>query len=200
MNLKQFLEYRTHCPYCSKELISAFCSKSRPIISNGNTFTTSIKLRSLKRGQKTYEAKLSIQDKKFVVEFERTGESLYDKIPLFVLDRFKDFIHNSRCTIFKHCKCENYTYHSNYFHLDLKSPTLQDLSVNQEYFSALRLNKQTVCNISSFPKENRTTLQLYKYPIEENNISGPRQIDLPFIKFMNQTKMIERLNKLLVFS
>ncbi len=202
MNLKQFLEYRTRCPCCLNELIEAFCSRSRILSFDNNIASVIIKLKSLKRGQKSYYAKLTIyNDGSFSVDFEGEEEKFDNKVPLFVLDRFKEFIANSSCTMIRYCKCNEYVYYSKIFNFDLRSKTFNVVTLDKETFSSVRLNNHTVCNVSSSPTSNITILNLYKYPMEENKITGPfEKVTLPFIDFSSKSKMIERINKLLVFS
>lgn len=206
MNLREFINYKTHCPLCDEQLKNVFNSKNRIIYLKDDKFLVVIDLKSLKRGQKNYQATITVDlvTNDFHVEFQRYGgRQLGDATPLFLIERFRQFINNSlMCKVYSYCNCKKYSYHSQYFDLNLKSSKLNDLILYTESFDDMKINDNLIGSIWNDHCEKKTTISLLKIPAE-SPVAAQTNIDLPFITFTSRKEVenaLIRAKNLLIFS
>lgn len=206
MNLQDFINYKTHCPLCDEQLKNVFNSKGRAVELQDDKFCITINLKSLKRGQKNYQALIIVDPvtNDFQVEFQRLGgRRLGDSTPLFLIQRFKEFISNSlNCKVYSYCTCENFSYHSQYFTFDFKSSIFSDLLLDTEMFNAVPLNDNLICNINNYHYSKETIVSVFKPPAN-SVLSMGTDISLPLTMLPTKKELANVLNRvknLLIFS
>lgn len=219
MNLREFLNYRTHCLTCGSELCTIFHSRKRQKHkSMNNRLLVQMDLKSLKKGQKQYKLGYSIDydTNNFCIEFFDTEGSHYESrgVPLFLLKRFKNLDKNHGLYhIIRDCKsCGKYWYSSNSFELDYKNANLGDLSLHDEFgvmfesyndgYRAYKLHtfynkkESTFYSLNITKKHYETMFSKNVTPPFNNNLITTYTI--PFKKSTNE--IIEKLSTLITFS
>jgi len=172
-----------------------------------------------KRKSKEYKVGYSFDLNKndFYIEFyTKELVRIYDSISMYLMSSFKSLHDNlHEFCFFKECdNCSRYTYSSNKFNLDLKSCSMssdRELFILHEYFGLVELNDKDmdrelrIYKLHNYYDENRSRLSCFDsdYEIDANYsiyASYEKWMDLPTIQFTDYKKMLDRLNKLMVFS
>jgi hypothetical protein len=197
MNLKTFLSYRDRCPICNLKLLTAFHSKRRQIIEEDNNILRifySLPSLSFKIKYKVCYS-INIEDNSIYVDFY--NKKLLTKISIELLKDFRNFDNNLKLyRFYKYCdNCETYSYSSNSFAIDYKNCSIGDLKINEEIFSLYHNNKLKYRLYNNYEKEVSSILYGEFAPNWYTKI-----LQVPLLKFSTQDKMIEKINKLIVFS
>jgi len=201
------------CPLCLNKLKLVFHSKKRQSIKyEENNILITFPMGSINKNQKSYKVGFSFDPKNnsfFIDFFTERGEK-FEIVPLSLLKKFTSFNTNlGAYKFYKVCDyCHNYHYTSNYFNLDLSNHNIGDLTVHTEKFCLFKpwndefksfiminnyhLNKTTL-TVSTSKEINQCTKMLSQ-DIYDNIF------ELDLLKFTSKDEMINRLNRLLLFS
>jgi len=213
MILAELMAKYKNCPVCGYfSLTTEFLSKSKPIIGYEEDYLYAIiDLRSLNKIGTDYKAGyfFSMKDDSFHIEFfTKHKEKLYNKIPLYILDNFKEFTRNASLPRFirKCTSCHRFIMTSENLTLDFKSGKVKKLSLMHETFGFVTQTETDykVVVLSNFydtqmskvfywRQDNGIINYDYSFPINSS------QLSLPLIPFVSEEKTRERLNGLLPF-
>lgn len=195
MNIREFLKHKNSCPICNEDLKTAFFYRKKQIIKKHDSIiSVFFDLNSLRRiGDKKFKVCFSINmdDNSFVVDFyDENLNKIENESPSFLIKRLKDMLNNmSENRIYKYCSCDNYMYSSNLFKIDLNNHNINDLFVSFESFHIKSNKEYFLCNKYD---ENKSYVYTDK--------SLKNVIKTGIIKFSNEKDMIEKLNKIILFS
>lgn len=217
MDLQQFINYRETCPLCQHKLAIDFRPNSRKKHRTrhvDNKLQFIFELDSLKKGSRDHEAAYCFdpQDSSFCVEFYTKKQERYLNLsPHFLMVRFRQ-LHSNFTDFFFHRNCYNcrrYQYNSEAFHIKLKEKYITDLSIHSERIGLIHPvgDEYRVYKITNDYSTNTTRFSVDKVSqkVGVDVVSAPRfvadpTIELPFIPFTSEEKMISRLNNLLIFT
>lgn len=178
-------------------------SKKQIIHNDDKRLIIIFELNSIKKGQITYRVGYSIdkQTNDFCIEFydkNSINDKFYHKVPIFLLKRFKEYDNNQfNYRLYKNCSsCQGYSYHSQYFTLNLSSPNLGQLNIHREFFQYLHYYNNKNYNIIIENNPNNTT----SFSIINTDLNIFNMINVPKINFTTPEKVGNKLLKLLVFT
>ena len=195
MKLKDFLNYREICPICGLELKIFFHSKRKQIVrQKDGIFKVFFPLSHLSFKTK-YNACYCINenDNSIYIDFYKEEDPL-TQISLEWLKDFKQFNSNLKSyQIYKTCEsCIKYSYSSNLFYIDFKNCSIGNLDLFKESFT---FNKNN--NFYKLYNDYHKQLSCILYG-DTDFYSGC--LNIPLIEFSTTEKMIEKINKLIIFS
>lgn len=195
MNLREFIDYKSHCPLCNEQLTLLFHSNKKQchvIEDNGFSFLFNIKSFPQNKG-KTFHVAYSFNydSDVFYIQFYNKDLYLKDYIPLSLINRFKEYDHNNTpYKLIKKCQsCENYYYCSNEFELN----DIIDFSVFSEEFTISKNNK--IYRIHNNYFNNKTILC-----IGASHKERPNSLIFDLIQFTTPAETFDRIEKLIIFS
>lgn len=216
MNLREFINYRTHCLTCHSELKLSFHSKKRQKHKLFfDRLLVQMDLSSFKKNQKSYKVGYSIDydTNDFCIEFFDNDGAHYStrEIPLFLLKRFKTLDKNhGKYSIIKHCtSCQKYWYSSNSFDLDYKIANLGDLSIHSEHGAFFKSfnDGYKIYRLYSYYDKNESSFDVAKESVDVlrykgvDNTVGQNYIKTHIIPFKQSPNVIiEKLDRLILFS
>jgi hypothetical protein len=216
MNLQEFIDKRTHCPFCNTALVTQFISdrKQKIRLQDGRLLVVFV-MKGLYVNQQDYEVgySFSLEDETFRIEFFTEWDTS-NYVPMHLIDKFKKFHDNlSSCKFKRTCTfCNRYTMSSTPFGLNFKTlqfdhslpfgimyeaygftMPIEDgfkiMHLSNFYFD---LNKS---NLTWFRSDTELPAQL-NYPLPNNR----SEMALPFIPFVSREETTKRLNNLIVFA
>jgi hypothetical protein len=204
MNLQEFLQYRTHCVCCGKQLVAKINS-SREITVNNNVSEFEVQLKAIKRGHKSYLAKFTILNatNEFGITFKelKKGEPFLSYVPFHITNRLKEYLDNNKCYISVNCGCKSYNYISNRFELNYKDGVMPDISIHEENIFELWVkNTQKMWLKNDYNKKETSLYPLSSTRYSSSPVASSEATKLPIIKFTTLKDTANRINKLLVFS
>ena len=125
MNLREFIDERTHCPICDTLLITQFISNRKQKIKMiDGRFVAIFVMKGMRVNQPDYEIGYSfdLDSNHFMVEFYSEWDN-YGIVPLHLIEKFREFHKNlGGCKFFRKCAfCNRYTKSSTPFSLDFKN-------------------------------------------------------------------------------
>lgn len=124
MNLREFIDSRTHCPICDTALITRFISQRKQKIKIENDRLVAVfVMKSMRVNQPDYEIGYSfdLDNNNFMVEFYSEWDH-HGQVPMHLIDKFKEFHKNlGPCKFYRKCTfCNRYSKSSIFFNLDFK--------------------------------------------------------------------------------
>ena len=215
MNLREFLSFKQECPFCNKTLSFCFHSQKRQTIRyEENRLIVLFRLSGLKKHQIDYKVGYSfgLSDNSWRVEFYTQDEKRFENdSPQFLRDRFRELDRNLKNTyrFYKHCKtCGRYNYMSDVFSLDLRKPSIGNLSVGNEYYGLAQPVDDCfrIFKVHLNHTHNTTSILVSKeesdvWARDDSTFSMARHIQLS--RAMNVDSLdslIEKMKTILVFS
>lgn len=212
MNLKEFINHRSHCPICDAKLETKFISlRSQKTTLTDNKLSVLFNLKTLKNSLPDYQVifDFDIDTGHFAIEF-RTEWDHTNQVPMHLIEKFREFYKNvGDCRFIRCCeRCERYFLYSNKFTFKLSESRVGDLELHSENFSFTVPANDGVRIIGMFNQIHlsRTELCCWNGESEEDAKirwlmwSGrPVQI-LPLIPFVSKQETTDRLNNLIIFS
>jgi hypothetical protein len=218
MNIKEFISYKTICPFCDSTLKLCFLSKRKQILfNNENTITVIFDLNPINKSQKLYRAgfNFNIINNTFYIEFyNKSLSKIEDSIPTHLINRLKDLLNNiSDYQIYKTCnKCDKYNYSSNVFKIDLRSRNIGNLSLHSEFFEVIQpiTDGYKIYELYNRHDENHSFILYKKSKFENKKLSivgsngliasDGNYIKTNLIKISDTTKLSDKLSKIITFS
>lgn len=215
MNLRQFLEYKTHCPICKTQLVTSFHSIKKQVVRyEDDRLLVLFRLDALGKKQIDYKVGYSfgLDDHSWYVEFYTRDSVRFEKdSPDFLRERFKELNKNLGSYIFhRHCaKCYCYNYSTKSFDLSFKTGKIPEIEICLEYFGlGQHINDgYKIYKLLNDYEGNKSTLIYLRTndPFWARSDCGAtpsnmNMIQLSLIKFASKEETILRINKLLVFS
>lgn len=220
MSLKEFLEFRKECPICNNPNLSVYFTskKNQEHFLENASYTVKIPLLDLnhqRAGNVCYS--FALDSNAFWIDFcDKHGNKMDNSCHISFLKKFLKLNKNMMLQRFyKICgSCKRYNYISSYFQFDLKSGTLNGLEGNDtEYFGLIqkRENDYKLFRIINYFDTQRSTIEygfdykinsLYADSESDNSWDEPvfYALEMPLINFTSEERIIERLNKLIIFS
>ncbi len=218
MNLREFIDQRTHCPICDTALITQFISSRKQKIKIIDDRLVAIfVMKALKTNQPDYEIGYSFDlDKNhFLVEFYSEWDH-HSQIPMHLIEKFKEFHKNlGPCKFYRRCTfCNRYAKCSTPFTLDFRKQSLdtgfwETLSLAYESFGLTipTENGFKIMHLSNFyMAEEQSQLTWFRSDSESearldwsvpSNRSSKK---LPLIPFVSKEDTTKRLNNLITFA
>jgi len=206
VNLKNFLNYKEKCPICKSNLTIVFHSQRKQILyQEDGIFKVFFPLSHLSFKTK-YKACYCIneEDNSIYIDFYN-NKKILTEIPVEYLKSFRLFDKNLKdYQVYKCCKsCVGYSYISNHFLIDYINSSIGDLEINNEIFT-----------FSHFTENNSYFYKIFNYPIKnlsyvfygkcknssEELYQYSDTLQIPLLNFSSKEKIIERINKLIIFS
>lgn len=220
MSLKEFLEFRKECPICDNPNLSVYFTskKNQEHFLENTSYTVKIPLLDLSHqrvGDVCYS--FALDSNAFWIDFcDKQGNKMDNFCPTSFSKKFLKLNKNMVLQYFyKICSsCKRYNYISRSFQFDLKSGTLNGLvGSDTEYFGLIQKqeNDYKLFRIINYLGTQRSTIE-YGFDNKINSLYADSEIDnswdepvfytleMPLINFTSEEKMIERLNKLIIFS
>lgn len=220
MSLKKFLEYRNDCPVCAAPNLSTFfvSKKKQEHIIGEDTYTVKTPLYSSNH-RRHYDVGyvFNLHDDTFWIDFySKYDVKIEEAVPKFLTKKFRDYDDNIKFyKFYKVClNCKKYNYISNSFSLNLKdSRIFPFLEVFSEYFGLSQKMEEgykLIRVLNCYPT-NKTCIN-FCYGVTTDRLKiGNNQyfslsdlsfntLTIPLLNFSSEDKMIERINKLVVFS
>jgi hypothetical protein len=218
MNLREFIDQRTHCPICDTALITQFISQRKQKIKIENDRLVAIfVMKALKTNQQDYEIGYSfdLDSNHFMVEFY--SEWGHDKqVPMHLIEKFREFHKNlGPCKFYRRCTfCNRYAKCSTPFTLDFRKQSLDtgfwdSLSTAYESFG-LSIPTEggfKIMHLSNFYMgEEQSQLNWFRSDSESDArldwaIPTKRsERSLPLIPFISKEETARRLNNLITFA
>lgn len=206
MNLEDFLKYKTHCPLCSNKLNLVFHSRKRQKIrQENNRILITFAMTPLNMIEKTYNVGFSIDphENSFFIEFYTDRGVKFEEIPVSLLKKFHSFNTNlGAYKFYRFCNCGNYHYESNYFCINLQTLNIGDLIIDKERFYFYYDGYKEFELLNNYTT-NKSLLGINRYQFEispQTIYNKPDWLEFSLLKFTSKEEIVERINKLLVFS
>ena len=218
MNLREFIDQRTHCPICDSALVTQFISNRKQKIKLvDDRFMVIFVMKALSANQHDYEIGYSFDlDKNhFMVEFFSEWDH-HKQVPMHLIEKFKEFHKNlGPCKFYRRCTfCNRYTKCSTPFSLDFRKQEMDtgfwdSLSMAYESFG-LSLPTEggfKIMHLSNFyMAEEQSQLIWFRSDSESEarldwsmpNKRSERQ--LPLVPFVSKEETARRLNNLITFA
>jgi hypothetical protein len=216
MNLKEFIDHRQYCPICETQLVTTFHSARKQTIKiEEHRFQVFFALDGRKSKQKQYAMAYSfdLETLQFQVEFYTKDKATrYETAHDFLRDRFTELHKNLKQFRFiRECTfCEQYSYNTQFFTLELKTANYEPLTVSREEFGLVHQLKDghRLYKLSNHYIEGRSQLTFWKGDPCEVKVKdaapgvwqNPTTLNLPIIPFVSKEATTQRLNSLLIFT
>jgi hypothetical protein len=217
MNLREFLAYRSECPFCQHILSIELSGRKNFARYETDRILFITDMKSIVPGQLNYKVaySLGLDDNSFCIEFFTHKGSPTDmfrtEVPHHLIEKFKEFQANVGVFFSLHRCCTNcfrYTMFSADVNLHLEETKNKNihLKIDKENFGFTLPNDKCMylCNIYS--KKNANSL-LYYWKGNPDSIRWdtpfPKdaiQINLSLVPFISAEKTSERLANLIIFS
>jgi len=150
------------------------------------------------------------QNNSYVIEFHHPkgnnfdGHRIDDYISINMIDRFKKFDFNHKGYRFTR-KCEDclkYEYHSGDFKLDYKTLNIGELFITSESYFLYNEYKNIEYHLLNTYHPIYTPFSVLQYGVRtiKTNYHLLDHLQLPLIKFTTKEKMLEKFEKLVLFS
>lgn len=214
MNVSEFLQTKTNCPFCNEKLIIGFSDKKPSIKYKDNRFHIMFDMKGITRSQKNYKVgySLSLEDNSFYVElFRNDGVIFNEMVPVSILNTFKGFHNNTSINYFfdKKCKqCNKYSLITDYCVFDFGTQLINDIKIEyEEFIFVTPINDEykiiVMCN---YYDTAISTLYYWRDPKSDhikNYYTFPNKrsmVKLPLIPFISAKETLDRLNGLLMYA
>lgn len=216
--VKDFINYRSTCPLCSKNLSLAFKGKTRKFVRYENDRVLIKKDMYAINKKKTYSFIYSIDmnDNTFYIDFSNAkGEILSDSIPISYIQGFNLYNKSNTGVFYRFCSnCCSYNYNTNYFNVDMKRSKLEKFHLANEYISTYKKigeNNYRVYRINN-QYENDTSI-IDWFHTDDDGLSSRSGMEWDHMCYTNINtlnvniqkiddidNLVNRLDKLIVFS
>jgi hypothetical protein len=216
MNIREFINYRNDCPICNEKLTTFFHSeKHQRFKYEDGRLVAIFRLNGIKKHHIDYKVGYSfgMEDNSWQIEFYNQDEIRFESdSPNFLIKRFRDLDSNLKnYKFYRVCmKCHSYNYSSNLFNLDFKTKKVIPLYIDSEYFGlSYKTNDEyRIYKLINFYNLNKSHLIYGKSQSEnatKSDWAWPLNVDFKLletglIKFSSKVEVVNRINKLLIFS
>jgi len=228
MNLAEFLNHQSTCPFCLEPLVTGFVpNRKQTVRYEEGRLVVLFDMNALQKIHGNYKVGYSfgLTDNSFQIEFY-TGvgtANYYDNVPLHLIEKFRDFdkAMGASYAISRHCKkCYHYSSGSQRFGLNFRTQSVDDgLELGYELFMFVKptedpdkakvmvlSNKyyETMDGTRAVPSPS-SQLHYYRGHPSTARYDHPypqskQRLILPFIPFVSPEETGQRLNNLIVFS
>lgn len=222
MNLRQFLDYRSTCPFCQGSLFTSFRPQSGRRQGQRYEEGRLVNIFDLDSANGNHVCKVGysfgLDDSSFQVQFY-DGEELEKKsITLSLLEKFVGLHANLKSFTFrKECRdkrCGRYYYGSQEFVLDLKGKELPQLTLHKERFGLIRQAQGCwrVMLLTNLHTQQQSIVRMLNREEKMEDTDSPawalgnelplREDDLllPIIAFTSIEEVTKRVSNLVIFS
>lgn len=216
-NVKEFINYRTTCPVCSKNLSLAFKGKNRKIVRyEGNRVLIKKDMYTLNK-QRSYSFiyAINMYDNTFYVDFTNSrNETLTNSVPISYVQGFNKYNKSNTGIFYRFCPCCScYCYSSNYFSVDMKQSRLENFFIKSEYLATYRKINDSfrVYRINNLYDKGNSVVDWFTTEVGGINsrskmewdytyFSNDSMLRLPIQNMDNTNELVDRLEKLLYFT
>lgn len=215
MKLSEFLEHRKICPICDNQNLTLCMGEHKNKAAHRyeeNRLLIIRNMKGLRKNDKSYKIgySLGLTDNSIMIEFYTKDDIIFNSVPITLLLKFKEINKNiNKHVLVKSCaSCHRYSYISNYFDIDYITNII-DFAVVREHYGLSKLIKRDKYHIYQMINNynvNETEINCYVasstfYAMLLNQILIPTtKLKFPFMKFTTRDEVVNRLEKLMVFS
>lgn len=218
MNLREFIDQRTHCPICDTALITQFISQRKQKIKIENDRLVAVfVMKGMRVNQPDYEIGYSfdLNSNHFMVEFYSEWDH-HGQVPMHLIEKFKEFHKNlGPCKFYRRCTfCNRYAKCTTPFTLDFRNQSLdtgfwESLGVTYESFGLTIPTEGgfKIIHLSNFYMgEEQSQLSWFRSDSESDARldwalpSKRSERKLPLVPFISKDETAKRLNNLITFA
>jgi hypothetical protein len=214
MNLSDFLNRRSHCPFCGSSLRCVFHSKRKQRWKLENNSRLIIFDLLKKNKQKEYAVGFSIEHEtnNFCIEFYNKNVHLHDYVSISIINRFKEFYDNlGAFSFYMFCDnydCQRYSCNSNQLNIDFNACKIDIPGIHSEFFGLfLQMENGTykIYRLINNPSKEKSHIFYFKSnhqldAVHDAIAHNANFLEVPLIDFVSESETTNRIKRLIIFS